>query len=134
MEKVILQWRKCLEIQSFRWGFVGIVTNSLDYLLFLVVFYRFDSIVIANFISTLTATFLNYSIHHNWTFKTNQTLVISGFKYFIVLFFWWVVSTTLIKILFELGLDPRISKIVPYLFIIPLNFFILKLYVFKRVD
>ncbi len=75
---------------------------------------------------------MNYSIHHHWTFKTSQTRVKSGLKYFIVLFFWWGVSTTLIKILVELDVDPRISKLVPYVVIIPLNFFILKLYVFKK--
>lgn len=132
MKKIILECRKYFEFQSFRWGFVGIITNSLDYLLFLFLFYRFNSIVIANFISTSTATFMNYSIHHHWTFKTSQTRIKSGFKYFIVLFFWWGVSTTLIKILVELEVDPRISKLVPYVVIIPLNFFILKLYVFKK--
>ena len=122
----ILQWQKFLEYQSFRWAFVGIVTNSIDYLLFLLIFYRF------NFVSTLIATSLNYAIHHRWTFKTSQTLVKSGLKYFINLFLWWSVSTTMIKFLIEIGLDPRVSKLIPFVVIIPLNFFILKLYVFKK--
>ena len=128
----ILQWQKFLESQSFRWAFVGIVTNSIDYLLFLLIFYRFNSIVMANFASTLIATALNYSIHHHWTFKTSQTLVKSGLKYFINLFLWWSVSTTMIKFLIEIGVDPRVSKLIPFVVIIPLNFFILKLYVFKK--
>jgi len=130
--KKVLKWQKFFEFQSFRWAFVGICTNSLDYLLFLLIFYRFDSIVGANFVSTLIATILNYSIHHHWTFKTSQTRVRSGFKYFVNLFFWWILSTTMIKILIELGIDPRVSKLIPYVVIIPLNFFILKLYVFKK--
>ena len=130
--KDVLHWRRSFKYQSLRWAFVGICTNSIDYVLFLFMLYRFDSILVANFISTVTATFLNYSIHHHWTFKTSQTLVRSGLKYFINLFFWWTVSTTLIKILIELGVDPKISKLIPFIVIIPLNFFILKLYVFKK--
>lgn len=130
--KNILHARNYFERESFRWAFVGICTNSIDYFLFLLIFYRFNSIVVANFISAFIATFLNYSIHHHWTFKTSQTLVRSGLKYFVNLFFWWTVSTTLIKILFELGVDPRISKLIPFVVIIPINFFILKLYVFKK--
>lgn len=130
--KHILRVRNYFERESFRWAFVGICTNSIDYLLFLLLFYRLNSIVVANFISAFIATFLNYSIHHRWTFKTSQTLVRSGFKYFVNLFFWWTVSTTLIKILIELGIDPRISKVIPFVVIIPVNFFILRLYVFKK--
>ena len=134
MERIelILRWRKYSEFQSFRWALVGVFTNSLDYVIFLLIFYRFNSILIANFISTLIATTLNYLIHHHWTFKTSQTLVRSGFKYFINLFSWWIISTILIKILLELDVDPRISKLVPLTLVIPINFFILKLYVFKK--
>lgn len=130
--KNILKVRNYFEHESFRWAFVGLCTNSIDYFLFLLFFYRFNSIVFANFISTFISTFLNYSIHHHWTFKTSQTLVRSGLKYFVNLFFWWTVSTTGIKILIELGIDPRISKLIPFVVIIPSNFFILKLYVFKK--
>jgi len=130
--KNISKVRNYFKREPFRWAFVGLFTNSIDYLLFLLVFYRFNSIVVANFISACVATLLNYSIHHHWTFKTSQTLVKSGLKYFVNLFFWWIVSTTIIKILIELGIDPRISKLIPFAVIIPLNFFILKLYVFKK--
>ena len=58
MERIelILRWRKYSEFQSFRWALVGVFTNSLDYVIFLLIFYRFNSILIANFISTLIAT------------------------------------------------------------------------------
>ena len=46
--------------------------------------------------------------------------------------FWWFISTTIIKALVVLGVDPRFAKIAPLVFIVPINYFVLNKIVFKR--
>ena len=48
------------------------------------------------------------------------------------LIFWWVVSTLSIKALIVLEIDPKIAKLMPILFIAPINYFVLNHIVFKK--
>ena len=115
-----------------RWGAVGVTTFTIDYLLFLILFDFNESVFLSNLISVTIATAFNYYMHHKWTFRTNQHHVNSGVKYLLNLTFWWLISTTIIKTLVELGTDPRFAKLVPLVFIVPINYFVLNKIVFKR--
>ena len=115
-----------------RWGTVGILTTALDYLLFVNLYGPINSVFIANLISASIATSINYFTHHRWTFKTNQNHSKSGAKYLLNLIFWWLVSTSIIKVLVELDIDPKIAKLVPLVLIVPINYFVLNFIVFKR--
>ena len=115
-----------------RWGLVGMTTTLVDYLLFISLYGPIKSVFLANLISTSLATCINYLTHHRWTFKSEQNHSRSSFKYFLNLVFWWLVSTSILKILLESGFDPRIAKIVPLVLIVPVNFFVLKYLVFKK--
>jgi putative flippase GtrA len=123
---------KYFDWSMIRWIIVGIFTTSSDYFIFISLYGPIDSVVIANFISALVATSLNYYSHHRWTFKSEQTHSKSGIRYFINLVFWWVISTLLIKGLIEIDVDPKIAKLIPILIIAPINYFILNHLVFKK--
>jgi putative flippase GtrA len=115
-----------------RWGLVGASTTAVDYLLFISLYGPISSVFLANSISASVATCINYLTHHRWTFKSEQNHSRSGFKYFLNLVFWWLVSTSIIKILLESGFDPRIAKLVPLVLIVPVNYFVLNHLVFKK--
>ena len=107
-------------------------TTLVDYLLFISLYGPISSVFLANLISATVATSINYFTHHRWTFKSEQNHSRSGFKYLINLIFWWLVSTSIIKILVVSGIDPRIAKLVPLILIVPVNYFVLNYLVFKK--
>jgi hypothetical protein len=91
-----------------------------------------DSVYISNLISTIIATSINYLAHHRWTFKSDQKHSRTGIKYLINLIFWWLISTTLIKSLVLMDIDPRLAKLAPLILVVPVNYFVLNLLVFKQ--
>ena len=115
-----------------RWGTVGITTFAIDYIIFLALFDLSNSVFLANLISTTIATFINYCSHHKWTFRSEQNHSNSGLKYLVNLTFWWLISTTFIKFLVVLGVDPKYAKLAPLVLIVPINYFILNKIVFKQ--
>ena len=123
---------KYFDYSMLRWGTVGILTTALDYLLFVNLYGPINSVFIANLISASVATSINYFTHHRWTFKTDQNHSKSGAKYLLNLSFWWLVSTSVIKVLVELDIDPKIAKLAPLVLIVPINYFVLNFIVFKR--
>jgi len=123
---------KYFDYSMLRWGAVGILTTALDYLLFVNLYGPINSVFIANLISASIATSINYFTHHRWTFKTDQNHSKSGAKYLLNLIFWWLVSTSVIKVLVELDIDPKIAKLAPLVLIVPINYFVLNFIVFKR--
>ena len=123
---------KYFDYSMLRWGLVGITTTLLDYILFISLYGPINSVFLANLISATVATSINYLSHHRWTFKSEQNHSRSGFKYLLNLVFWWLVSTTVIKLLVDSGVDPRIAKLVPLVLIVPVNYFVLNYLVFKK--
>jgi putative flippase GtrA len=123
---------KYFDYSMLRWGTVGILTTALDYLLFVNLYGLINSVFIANLISASIATSINYFTHHRWTFKTNQNHSKSGAKYLLNLIFWWLVSTSVIKVLVELDIDPKVAKLAPLVLTVPINYFVLNFIVFKR--
>ncbi len=123
---------KYFDYSMLRWGLVGVTTTLVDYLLFISLYGPISSVFLANLISATVATCMNYLTHHRWTFKSEQNHSRSGFKYIINLIFWWLVSTSIIKILLVSGLDPKVAKLVPLVLIVPVNYFVLNQLVFKK--
>ena len=123
---------KYFEPSMLRWGAVGITTTVIDYLLFISLYGPTKSVFLANLIAASIATSLNYYTHHRWTFKSEQNHSRSGFKYLLNLTFWWFVSTTIIPALVILDIDPKIAKIAPLIFIVPINYFVLNKLVFRK--
>jgi putative flippase GtrA len=123
---------KYFDYSMLRWGMVGLFTTAVDYLLFVSLYGPINSVFISNLISTAVATSINYFTHHRWTFKSEQNHSRSGVKYLLNLTFWWLVSTTIIKALVVLDIDPKIAKLVPLIIIVPVNYFVLNYIVFKN--
>jgi len=123
---------KYFDPAMLRWAAVGITTTAIDYILFITLFGPIDSVFIANLIAVVVATSLNYLTHHRWTFRSNQQHSRSGIKYLMNLIFWWLISSSIIKTLVETGIDPKVSKLVPFVFIVPINYFVLNKIVFKK--
>ena len=123
---------KYFDYSMLRWGTVGLLTTAVDYLIFIYLYGLINSVFLANLISSSTATSINYYSHHRWTFKSNQNHSKSGVKYLLNLAFWWLVSTSIIKALVVLNIDPKIAKLVPLVVIVPVNYFVLNYLVFKK--
>ena len=123
---------KYFDYSMLRWGAVGLFTNVIDYVLFITLYGTIKSVFIANLISSSVSTSINYFTHHKWTFRSDQNHSKSGMKYLLNLIFWWFVSTSIIKGLVVLNIDPKIAKLVPLIVIVPVNYFVLNIVVFKR--
>ena len=123
---------KYFDWAMIRWLAVGLFTNALDFIIFVTIYHKIKTVLIANFISSFIATSINYYTHHRWTFKSDQEHSRSGSRYIINLIFWWLVSTASIKFLIVVGVDAKIAKLLPILIIAPINYFVLNLLVFKK--
>lgn len=116
----------------FRWAVVGITTTTIDYIIFIMLYGAGDSVFGSNLVAAGTATTFNYLTHHRWTFKSDQQHARSGVKYLVNLIFWWIVSSSIIKMLVDLEVDVKIAKLAPLVFIVPVNYFVLNRVVFKK--
>ena len=123
---------RIFDFSMLRWGIVGVLTNLIDYMLFISLYGMVKSVLLANLISTSVATSINYITHHRWTFKSDQNHSKSAIKYLLNSTFWWLVSTSIIKALIVIDIDPKIAKLVPFILIVPLNYFVLNYLVFKK--
>ena len=123
---------KYFDYSMIRWGLVGLTTTAIDFTLFTTLYYAMNSVFISNLISATVATSINYAAHHRWTFRSEQNHSKSGIKYLLNLVFWWLVSTSIIKTLVVLNIDPRIAKLIPLILIVPVNYFVLNYLVFKK--
>ena len=132
ISKIRLIKDKYFDYSMLRWGLVGVTTTAVDFLLFVSLYGPIGSIFLANLISATVATCINYLTHHRWTFKSKQDHSKSGIKYSLNLIFWWLVSTSVIKILIVAGFDPRVAKLAPLILIVPVNYFVLNHLLFKK--
>lgn len=123
---------KYFDRSMLRWALVGITTTAIDYLIFITLHGSTGSVFGSNLIASVFATLFNYLTHHRWTFKSNQQHVNTGAKYLLNLSFWWIVSSSIIKTLIMIGVDPRLAKLVPLTLIVPINYFVLNKIVFKK--
>ena len=120
------------EKSLIRWAVVGTTTTAIDYIIFIALYMPTKSVFGANLVAAITATTFNYLMHHKWTFRSNQQHTISGVKYFVNLSFWWLTSSLIIKSLITVGVDARVAKLVPLVFIVPINYFVLNRIVFSK--
>ena len=123
---------KYFDRAMLRWAVVGITTTAIDYTIFIMLYEASNSVFGSNLVAAAAATTFNYLTHHRWTFKSNQQHAISGVKYLVNLIFWWIVSSSIIKMLVDLGVDVKIAKLGPLVFIVPVNYFVLNRVVFKK--
>ena len=114
-----------------KWASVGLLTNIVDYLIFIYIYSRIESVVISNLLSGLISITFNYLAHYHWSFKSGNNHTKTTARYLINLIIFWSLSTISIKILINLAIDPRLAKLIPTLFIAPLSYLSLRFIVFK---
>ena len=130
--KIALLKDNYFDYSMLRWVAVGASTTLIDYLIFITLYGPINSVIVTNLFSASVSTSINYYAHHRWTFKSDQNHSRSGFKYILNLIFWWLVSTSIIKALILLSIDPKLAKLAPLLIIAPINYFVLNKIVFKK--
>ena len=116
----------------WRWAIVGTVTVVIDYLIFIGMYSVITSVLVANFLAGLFSITFNYLAHYFWSFKSQTDHTKAGLKYLINLITFWSISTLILKILIDTGLDPKIAKLIPIPIIAPLSFLSLRFLVFKK--
>jgi putative flippase GtrA len=87
---------------------------------------------VANFCAGLASVGFNYTAHYFWSFKSRSDHTKVGIKYLINLMTFWSISTLMLKMLINTGLDPKIAKLIPIPIIAPLSFLSLRFLVFKK--
>jgi putative flippase GtrA len=115
-----------------RWALVGIITTVIDYLIFISMYSVITSVLVANFCAGLFSITFNYVAHYFWSFKSEANHSQSGIKFLLNLVIFWSLGTLLLKGLITAGIDPKIAKLIPILFIAPLSFLSLRFFVFKK--
>ncbi len=121
------------DVSFLRWVVVGVLTTGVDYVFFLLFYKNLNSVFLANLLSGIIATSINYFSHHRWTFKSANTHSSSGPRYFMSLAFWWICSTFLIKWLIESGISAEVAKLIPTFILLPLNYLVLNKLVFGKM-
>jgi len=115
-----------------RWASVGIITAVIDYIIFVTMYSVVTSVLIANFCSGLLSIIFNYLAHYFWSFKSQVNHLKSGAKFFINLIVIWLLSTLMLKLLINEGLEPKFAKLIPMLFVAPLSFISMRFFVYKK--
>jgi putative flippase GtrA len=116
----------------WRWALVGITTTVIDYFIFISMYSVITSVLVANFCAGLFSITFNYVAHYFWSFKSEANHSQSGIKFLLNLVIFWSLGTLLLKGLITAGIDPKIAKLIPILFIAPLSFLSLRFFVFKK--
>ena len=117
----------------WRWALVGATTTIIDYLIFILMYSVITTVLVANFCAGLVSVSFNYTAHYFWSFKSRSDHKKAGIKFLINLITFWSISTLMLKILINTGLDPKIAKLVPIPIIAPLSFLSLRFLVFKKI-
>ena len=115
-----------------RWALVGIITAVIDYIIFVTMYSVVTSVLIANFCSGLLSIIFNYLAHYFWSFRSEVNHLKSGAKFFINLIVIWSLSTILLNILINEGIEPKFAKLIPMLFVAPLSFISMRFFVYKK--
>ena len=117
----------------WRWALVGATTTIIDYLIFILMYSVITTVMVANFCAGLVSVSFNYTAHYFWSFKSRSDHKKAGMKFLINLITFWSISTLMLKMLINTGLDPKIAKLVPIPIIAPLSFLSLRFLVFKKI-
>ncbi len=134
--KVVTMWQRVIALSKqykslHRWALVGVITFTIDYLIFILIYSSIESVLLANFCAGLVSISFNYTAHYFWSFKSESDHSKSGVKYLFNLIIFWTVSTLLLKVLITAGIEAKYAKFIPVPIIAPLSFLGLKFFVFN---
>lgn len=117
--------------QFIVWVIVGVLTISLDYLVFLISHWATGSVPISNFISIVLSSIFNFLMHRLRTFQNSSHFKNQALKYSIYQFVIWILGTQLILLFIHLGASIEVAKLLPLVVIAPVNFLALRNWVYR---
>ena len=115
-----------------KWLAVGFISLFIDTLTFTIFFQTVGQVFISNLISATFSTSFNYAAHYFWTFNSNSKHIKTLIKYIINITLIWLISSLLIKILIEINFIPIYAKLLSLIIILPINFLILKRFIYNE--
>ena len=118
--------------QILVWGGVGLASNGIDYLIFLICHHVSSSISLSNSLSVLSSSAFNFYMHRTKTFQDNSSLFPQILRYFGYQILVWILGTGLITLLHYFGTSISTAKLLPLIIIAPINYFSLKHLVYKN--
>lgn len=125
-------FQKFAEPTFVRWFIVGITSLAIDICGFALGLEIAESVFVANLISAILSTSFNYLAHYFWTFNSKVRHGKTILRYYLNIFFLWIGSSLLIKLLILNGFGPLVAKVLSLVLILPLNFLTLKFLVYKE--
>ena len=117
-----------------RWLIVGTASLVIDIGGFALSLEISKSIFLANFIAATFSTSFNYLAHYFWTFNSKGNHGRTILRYYTNIFFLWIGSSSLIRLLVLNSLDPIVAKLVSLILILPINLLILKFFVYEETE
>ena len=125
-------FQKFAEPTFVRWFIVGLTSLAIDICGFALGLEISESVFVANFIAAMLSTSFNYLAHYFWTFKSKGRHGKTILRYYLNIFLLWIGSSLLIKLLILNGYGPLVAKVLSLVLILPLNFLMLKFFVYKE--
>ena len=125
-------FQKFAEPTFVRWFIVGVTSLLIDICGFAFGLEISESIFVANFVAAILSTSFNYLAHYFWTFNSKGRHGKTILRYYLNIFFLWIGSSLLIKLLILNGFGPLVAKVLSLVLILPLNFLTLKFFVYKE--
>ena len=132
MKKVISSIQSLKIPPNFtKWLIVGFSSLILDVSIFTFIFDRTEKFLLSNFLAALCSTVFNYLMHYFWTFSSLTKHRESLLRYILNICVIWIVGTGLIKTLIMIGSTPLLAKLIAMALVLPVNYFSLKIFVYR---
>lgn len=119
--------------QFLPYSFIGIITNSTGYILYLILTYIWDHpkiiMTILYFVGALTGFLLN----RRYSFKVKGHLCTQGIRFITVQISGYLINLSILIIFFDwLGFPHEIVQVFAIIFVALCSFFLLRFYVFPE--
>ena len=114
-----------------KWVAVGLISLFIDTLTFTILFQSVGQVFLSNLISAIFSTSFNYAAHYFWTFNSNSKHKETLIKYMTNVTLIWLISSLFIIFLIEINFTPIHAKLLSLTIILPINFIILKRFIYN---
>lgn len=118
----------------FRYLITGFITKASDVSFFIIFHHVTSSVLAANGLAALISLTINFTLHHQYTFKLGTNLLArQGIRYGALNLLYFGIDTALITTFIEvINWSPGISKIVATFQLSILGYIFNKYYIFKK--
>jgi putative flippase GtrA len=119
--------------QLIRYGLVGLFTNFVSYLIYLLITYIGVEPKMVMTLLYIAGALIGFVGHRTWTFAQNGALLGTGARYFITHFFGYLINfLILFTFVDKLGYPHQLVQAVAIIFVAGFLFIVFKYYVFRE--